>query len=117
MGLYDRFVVPWLLNCACSAKPIRYQRAKVVPDARGRVLELGMGSGLNLPYYDPAKVQNLSSVEPSEPLRRRAARAVEGSSIPVQVLDGRAEALPFDDHAFDCVVCTFTLCSVQDPQA
>jgi SAM-dependent methyltransferase len=117
MGLYDRYVVPWLLNCACSAKPIAYQRAKVVPDAEGRVLELGMGSALNLPYYDTTRVKDLSAVEPSEPLRRRAEQAVEGSSIPVHVLDGRAEALPFDDHAFDCVVCTFTLCSVQDPRA
>jgi ubiquinone/menaquinone biosynthesis C-methylase UbiE len=117
MSLYDRYVVPWLLNCACSTKPIRYQRAKVVPDAEGRVLELGMGSGLNLPYYDPAKVTALDAVEPSEPLRRRAERAVSGAGIPVEVKEGRAEALPYEAGSFDCVVCTFTLCSVQDPAA
>ncbi len=117
MGLYDRYVVPWLLNCACSTKPIRYQRAKVVPNASGRVLELGMGSGLNLPFYDAAKVTGLEAVEPSEPLRRRAEEAVSGAAIPVTVKEGRAEQLPYDDHSFDCVVCTFTLCSVQDPAA
>ncbi|HLI65091.1 MAG TPA: class I SAM-dependent methyltransferase [Caulobacteraceae bacterium] len=117
MGLYDRYVVPWLLNCACSAKPIAYQRAKVVPDARGRVLELGMGSGLNLPYYDADKVEALAAVEPSEPLRRRAELAVSGSKIPIHIQEGRAEALPYENGAFDCVVCTFTLCSVQDPAA
>jgi ubiquinone/menaquinone biosynthesis C-methylase UbiE len=89
----------------------------VVPDASGKVLELGMGSGLNLPYYDPAKVETLAAVEPSEPLRRRAEEAVAGAAISVQVEEGRAEALPYEDRHFDCVVCTFTLCSVQDPNA
>jgi len=117
MGLYDRYVLPLVLNCACSTKPIRYQRAKVVPNASGRVLELGMGSGLNLPFYDPDKVQQLAAVEPSEPLRRRAEEAVSGSAIPIEVREGRAEALPYEDRTFDCVVCTFTLCSVQDPAA
>ncbi|HEY5008663.1 MAG TPA: SAM-dependent methyltransferase, partial [Caulobacteraceae bacterium] len=57
--LYDRYVVPWLLNCVCSTSPIVHQRAKIVPDAKGRVLELGMGSGLNLPFYDRAKISSL----------------------------------------------------------
>jgi ubiquinone/menaquinone biosynthesis C-methylase UbiE len=116
-GLYERYVVPWLISCACGASPIAHQRAKVVPAARGRVLELGMGNGLNLPFYDPGKVESLAAVEPSEGMRRRAADAVAGSAIPVEVLEGRGEALPFDAGAFDTVVCTFTLCSVQDPQA
>jgi SAM-dependent methyltransferase len=115
--LYDRYVVPWLLDCACSASPIAHQRAKIVPDAKGRVLELGMGSGLNLPFYDPAKVGVVEAVEPSEPLRRRAMAAASLSGLNVEIRDGRAEALPYETAAFDTVVCTFTLCSVQDPAA
>jgi len=114
-GLYDRYVVPWLLNCACSASPIAHQRAKVVPGAKGRVLELGMGSGLNLPFYDAEKVSVVEAVEPSEPLRRKALAAAEASGLNARIIDGRAEALPYEAAAFDTVVCTFTLCSVQDP--
>jgi len=115
--LYDRYVVPWLLNCVCSASPIAHQRAKVVPGARGRVLELGMGSGLNLPFYDPAKVSLVQAVEPSKEARRRAMAAAALSGLKVELIDGRAEALPYEAAAFDTVVCTFTLCSVQNPAA
>ncbi len=113
--LYDRYVVPWLLDCACSASPIAHQRVKVVPGAKGRVLELGMGSGLNLPFYDPAKVAVVEAVEPSEPMRRKAMAAAGLSGLNVRITAGRAEALPYETGSFDTVVCTFTLCSVQDP--
>jgi ubiquinone/menaquinone biosynthesis C-methylase UbiE len=116
-SLYDRYVVPWLIGCACGTKPIAKQRAKVVPGAAGRVLELGMGGGLNLPFYDPAKVTSLEAVEPSEPMRKTAQAAAAQSGLPAKIIDGRAEALPYETGAFDCVVCTFTLCSVQDPAA
>ena len=115
--LYDRYVVPWLLNCVCSASPIAHQRAKVVPGARGRVLELGMGSGLNLPFYDPAKVSLVQAVEPSKEARRRAMAAAALSGLKVELIDGRAEALPYEAAAFDTVICTFPLCSVQNPAA
>src|SRR5580698_7747708 len=96
-GLYDRYVVPWLLNCACSASPIAHQRAKVVPAAKGRVLELGMGSGLNLPFYDPTKVSLVQAVEPSEASRRRAMATAALSGLTLELIDGRAEALPYED--------------------
>ena len=116
-SFWERYVVPPLINCACGCKPIRLQRQKVVPGASGRVLELGMGSGLNLPFYDAAKVSALEAVEPSEGLRHRAEVAGAAASIPTHIVDGRGEALPYEAGAFDCVVCTFTLCSVQDPAA
>jgi len=116
-SLYDRYVVPWLIDCACSAKLISLQRAKVVPVAEGRVLELGVGSGLNLPFYDPAKISQLQGVEPSEPLRRKAENAARQSGLKLQILPDRAEALPFEAGVFDTIVCTYTLCSVQDPSA
>ena len=115
--LYDRYVLPKLLNCVCAANPIMHQRRKVVPEARGRVLELGMGSGLNLPFYDPAKIESLTGLEPSEPMRRMAEAKAAEAGLVVEMTRGRAEAMPFESGAFDTVLCTFTLCSVQDSAA
>jgi ubiquinone/menaquinone biosynthesis C-methylase UbiE len=115
---WDRYVVPRLINCACRGPAIMKQRAKLVPGASGRVLELGMGSGINLPFYDPAKVASLEAVEPSAELRALAQAAVAAhAAVPTHIADGRGEALPYEDARFDCIVCTFTLCSVQDPAA
>src|SRR6185312_10825332 len=66
MGLYDRYILPVVLNAAMSTKPIRYQRKKVVPRAQGRVLEIGFGAGHNLPFYDASKVTHLWALEPSK---------------------------------------------------
>ena len=116
-SFYDRTVLPWFLNAACGSKPIMKQRAKVVPLAAGRVLELGIGSGLNLPFYDPATVTGVHGVDPSAELRAQAASAPRPAGLEVSVEDGVAEALPFEDGDFDSVVCTFTLCSVHSPAA
>jgi SAM-dependent methyltransferase len=116
MGFYGRHILPRLLKCACSAPPIAKQRAKVVPKAEGRVLELGIGMGLNLPFYETAKVESVTGVDPSPELRAIAQAAPRDPALSVKVEDGTAEALPFADASFDCVVCTFTLCSVHTPQ-
>ncbi|MFO1013927.1 MAG: class I SAM-dependent methyltransferase [Caulobacteraceae bacterium] len=114
MGFYEKYVLSKLIGCACGARPIMKQRAKVVPLASGRVLELGMGAGLNLPFYDPAKVEVVEGVDPSAPLREMTLAAPRPEGLKVNLREGRAEALPFEDASFDCIVCTFTLCSVQD---
>jgi len=114
-SLYDRFVLPRLLKCACSSPPMMRQRSKVVPQASGRVLELGIGMGLNLALYDPAKVESVTGVDPAAELRAVAEAAPRDPRLEVKVEDGTAEALPFADSSFDCVVCTFTLCSVHTP--
>lgn len=116
-SFYDRHILPHVIGCACGSGPIRRQRAKVVPLARGRVLELGIGGGLNLAFYDPSRVDSVTGVDPSEGLRRKALNAPRPAGLRVEVLDGEAEALPFEDGTFDTVVCTFTLCSVRSPQA
>jgi SAM-dependent methyltransferase len=114
-SLYDRFILPRLLGCACSAPPMMKQRVKVVPKAEGRVLELGIGMGLNLRFYDPGKVSEVLGVDPSPELRAVAEAAERDPALRVRVEDGTAEALPFEDASFDTVVCTFTLCSVCTP--
>ena len=115
-SLYDRYVLPKLLGFACGAPPIRKQRAKIVPRAEGRVLELGVGLGRNLAFYDPAKVKAVVGVDPSPELRATALAAPRPEGLEVRIEDGTAEALPFEDASFDTVVCTFTLCSVCGPQ-
>jgi ubiquinone/menaquinone biosynthesis C-methylase UbiE len=116
-SLYERFVLPKLLGLACASPPMMKQRTKVVPHAEGRVLELGVGMGLNLRFYDPAKVSEVLGVDPAPELRAAAEAAERDPRLQVRVEDGTAEALPFDDTSFDTVVCTFTLCSVCTPPA
>ena len=116
-SLYDRFILPKLLGCACSSSPVMKQRAKVVPQAAGRVLELGIGLGLNLGFYDPDKVTGVIGVDPAAELRAAALAAPRNPRLAVTIEDGTAEALPFEDRSFDTVVCTFTLCSVHTPPA
>lgn len=111
-GLYDRYVLPWAIGCACGAKPIARQRRKIVPQAEGETLEFGIGAGHNLKYYDPARAKRVVGLEPSPPLRAMAAAAPRAEGLALELVDGVAEAMPFDAGRFDSVVCTFTLCSV-----
>ena len=110
---YDRYVMPALVSAACATRPIDGVRRQLVPRARGEILELGFGAGANLAHYDPAKVLRVRGVEPSAAMRNRA-RAVP-SHVPVELLPGCAEALPYPDDSFETIVCTFTLCTVNDP--
>jgi ubiquinone/menaquinone biosynthesis C-methylase UbiE len=114
-SFYERRILPKLLTCACSSPPMMKQRAKIVPRAEGRVLELGIGMGLNLALYDADKVTGVFGVDPAEALRIQAQAAPRDPRLAVEVVDGTAEALPFDEASFDCIVCTFTLCSVHTP--
>lgn len=117
MGFYDRHILPHVIHLACGAKPIRYQRRKVVPQASGRVLEIGIGSGLNLPFYDPAKVEKLWGLEPSDEIRRMAEKAAVGAPFPVEFIGLPGEAIPLDDASMDTVVTTYTLCTIPDAVA
>jgi ubiquinone/menaquinone biosynthesis C-methylase UbiE len=114
---YDRRILPELIGCACRTRALTRQRARLVPQAAGEVLELGVGGGLNLRFYDPARATAVHAVEPSPELRAKAAAAPRREGLHLVLTEGRAEALPYKDRRFDTVVCTFTLCSVQDAGA
>ena len=114
---YDRHVLPVLLDLSCSLPPVAAQRRKVIPLAAGRVLEIGIGTGLNFDFYDRRKVTALVGIDPEEQMHRLARRRSERAGLPVQLHIFAAERLPLPSASFDCVVCTYTLCSVADPAA
>jgi ubiquinone/menaquinone biosynthesis C-methylase UbiE len=114
MGLYASFMEPAIVSFACSLAPIRRERAKIVPDAAGVVLEIGFGSGHNAPFYDPQKVSRLIALEPSAAMRARARRRVEALTAPFEWINLQAEEIPLDTGSVDTVVTTFTLCTIPD---
>ena len=86
MGLYEKYVVPHIINCACGTKPVTYQRKKVVPMCEGTVLEIGIGTGFNLPYYDAAKVTKVIGLDPSERSWKLAGERAKGVAFPVEFI-------------------------------
>jgi len=121
MSFYNKYILPSFLNCACGAKPILYQRGKVVPLAEGLVLEVGIGSGLNIPFYDAAKVNKVIGLDPSPELNEMAEKVVAKTAVEngldVEIILGSAEDMPFPDDHFDSVVITYTLCTIPDAKA
>ncbi|MCR9184661.1 MAG: class I SAM-dependent methyltransferase [Halieaceae bacterium] len=117
MGFYERRILPHVINCACGSKPIMRQREKVVPLARGEVLEIGIGTGLNLPYYDPAKVTRLIGLDPSEKSWELAGKRAAALPFTVEFVGLPGEAIPLADESVDTVVVTFALCTIPDPVA
>lgn len=114
MGWYERFVLPSVVNSACGIKPLRRQRAKVVPLAFGSVLEVGFGSGLNLPFYDVNRVSQVWALEPSREMWSLAEGRVRAADFPVEFLQAPAEAIPLANESADTVLVTYTLCTIPD---
>ncbi|MGH0028837.1 MAG: class I SAM-dependent methyltransferase [Myxococcota bacterium] len=114
MGFYDDRILPFMIDKACSAPPVLKQREKVVPLAEGRVLEVGMGSGINLSFYDPARVERVFGLEPSPGMRRKAQANLAKSRVEVEWLDLPGEEIPLEDDSVDTVLLTYTLCTIPD---
>ncbi len=114
MGIYHKYIMPHIIQCVCSIKPTMQQRRKVIPRAKGSVLEIGVGTGLNLPLYDGAVVQHIDAVDPSSDNWR--VRKVDENSLPMDVrfIAASAENLPLDSNSYDTVVMTYTMCSIPD---
>ena len=117
MGFYSDVVVPRLVTCACGTKPILKQRQKVVPLARGAVLEIGMGAGHNLPYYDTDSVSSLVGIDPCRTSWRLAQPRAAALGVPLEFVEGSAESIPLADARFDTVLMTYSLCTIPDAEA
>lgn len=114
MGFYEKYCLPRFLDWACGMDVIKAQREKVVPLAEGRVLEVGIGTGLNLPFYHPEKVEMIWGLEPSEGMRRRAQANLARTSLEVRWLDLPGEEIPLEKNSVDTILLTYTLCTIPD---
>ena len=115
MGFYGRHILPHFINCACGTRPIQRQRAKVAPMVEGVVLELGFGSGRNVPFLDPTKIKKLYALEPEEGMRVLSEKAAAAAPFPIEVRPEFAETLDLPDASIDTLFVTYTLCTIPDP--
>jgi ubiquinone/menaquinone biosynthesis C-methylase UbiE len=111
MNLYREHVLPWLIDLSMRQSRLAPYRCRVVSAASGRVLEIGIGSGLNLPFYGNS-VSQIIGIEPSAKLLHMARAASWRTSVPLDLIEGTAEAIPIDDRSIDTVVTTWTMCSI-----
>lgn len=114
MSFYADHVLPHLINRACSTKPTRKQREKIVHRAYGDVLEIGFGGGLNMRHYDRDNVRRVFGLEPSEGMRKSAADVIAETDIDVELIDLPGEEIPLDDNSVDSILVTYTLCTIPD---
>jgi ubiquinone/menaquinone biosynthesis C-methylase UbiE len=117
MSLYSRFVLPPVLDLVMKDRRLRERRERLVPRAHGAVLEVGIGSGLNLPFYDASRVRRLYGADPSQALLGMARNKARKLGMEVELVRQSAERLPFPSATFDCALLTWTLCSIPDPAA
>lgn len=114
---YDRHLMPKIVGGMCSMRIVTENRRRIVPEAYGHVLEVGIGPGHNLPLYDPQKVRHVYGVDPVEPMTAPAQRARTRASFPVDIITAGAEAIPLADRIADCAVLTYTACTLPDVPA
>jgi ubiquinone/menaquinone biosynthesis C-methylase UbiE len=113
MGVYQDQILPVLINLAMRQRNLAAYRRRVVPAAEGRVLEIGIGSGLNLPFYSQT-VELVIGIDPSPKLLLMARQAARSALQPIILIESSAEAIPLEDSSVDTVVTTWTLCSIPD---
>tara|TARA_B100001093_G_scaffold414048_2_gene404053 strand:- start:259 stop:882 length:624 start_codon:yes stop_codon:yes gene_type:complete len=113
-SMYNKYVVPKLLDVCCSTKPIKYQRNKIVPHAKGKVLEIGIGSGLNLPYYNKSLVKKVYGLDPSEELNQIALKNASDINLDIDFIISGAEEIKLPSRSIDTVLITYTLCTIPE---
>jgi len=114
---YDRHILPPMLDFACGLPMVGRQRQLVVPLAQGRVLEVGIGTGLNMRYYDKTRVTRITGLDPALQLHPLARERIAQSGLDVDLVGLSAEQIPLPDASFDTVLITYTLCTIPDPLA
>ena len=114
MTFYDRYIVPRFIDLACGTEAVTEQRKRVVGLAEGRVLEMGFGSGFNLPLYDSRRVEKVIGVEPHDVMWSRSANRRAQASVPVERIAMSGEQLFLDDETADTVLVTYTICAIPD---
>ena len=114
MSFYDRWILPYLIDLGLRNKEATRYRARIIPEARGTILEIGIGSGLNLPFYG-ASVEKLYGLDPSEELLSMARKKARNVPFAVEFLNQSGTEIPLDGRCVDTVVTTWTLCTIPDP--
>jgi len=114
MSLYKKQILPNLVHFACSLKSVMRQREKIIPLARGRVLEVGLGTGLNLPFYDASKVNKVLGLDPAPEMIDRAKERARSVNFEVELIGLSGEEIPLETNSVDTVVVTYTLCTIVD---
>lgn len=114
MSLYDKYILPKVLNCTCGSKPISYQRKKVVPLAKGIVLDIGIGSGLNIPFYDLSRIDKIYGLDPSSELIKIAKKMAVKKNISIEFLLCGAEDIPLPNNSIDTVLITYSMCTIPE---
>jgi ubiquinone/menaquinone biosynthesis C-methylase UbiE len=114
LSFYNKYILPKVLNCACASKPINYQRDKIVPLAEGVVLDIGIGSGLNIPFYNKTKIKQLYGLDPSKELLDIAKSVAKKENLEIEFLECGAESIPLPSKSIDTVLITYTMCTISD---
>jgi len=114
MGIYQKYVVPKLVHFTCGLKPTMKQREKVVPLAEGRVLEIGIGSGLNIPFYNAGRIEHLWGLDPSPEMWSIARKSAAQHHIDVEFIEAGCESIPLDNDCADTVMMTYTMCTIPE---
>ena len=114
---YERHILPTAIDMACGMPMFGRMRAQVVARAQGRVLEVGIGTGLNMRYYNKARVTHITGLDPAMQMHLLAQKRIESAGLQVDLIGLSAEQIPLPDASFDTVLITYTLCSIPDPHA
>mgnify|MGYP001603574025 FL=1 len=114
MSFYEKWILPRLVDVTMRNKEATRYRSQIVPQARGTVLEIGVGSGLNLPFYGTG-IEQLYGLDPSEELLAMARKKARAIAFPIDFLAHSGEEIPLDNGCVDTVVTTWTLCTIPDP--
>ncbi len=117
MSFYNKHILPRVVDCGCGGRAFEGQRKRIIPKAHGVVLDLGIGTGLNIPLYDESRVTKVIGLDPCQSSLNMARKLVDPSRISVEFIHAFGEDIPLEDECIDTVILTYTLCTVQDVAA